>query len=64
MTARENLRICGESMEMGKNDIEKRSDKLLTLVALSKENHCIRGFTRGMKQRLGIDQPLLGRPKI
>lgn len=64
MTAREYLRLCGESLEMGKNDIEKRSDELLTLVGLSKENHRIRGFSRGMKQRLGIAQALLGRPKI
>ena len=42
----------------------KRSDELLTLVGLSKENHRIRGFSRGMKQRLGIAQALLGRPKI
>ena len=56
MTAREYLRLCGESLEMGKNDIEKRSDELLTLVGLSKENHRIRGFSRGMKQRLGIAQ--------
>lgn len=48
MTAREYLRLCGESLEMGKNDIEKRSDELLTLVGLSKENHRIRGFSRGM----------------
>lgn len=41
MTAREYLRLCGESLEMGKNDIEKRSDELLTLVGLSKENHRI-----------------------
>ena len=64
MTAREYLRLCGESLEMGKNDIEKRSDELLTLVGLSKENHRIKGFSRGMKQRLGIAQALLGRPKI
>ena len=64
MTEREYLRLCGESLEMGKNDIEKRSDELLTLVGLSKENHRIRGFSRGMKQRLGIAQALLGRPKI
>ena len=64
MTAREYLRLCGESLEMGKNDIEKRSDELLTLVGLSKENHRIRGFSRGMKQRLGIAQAFLGRPKI
>ena len=37
---------------------------MVTLVGLSKENHRIRGFSRGMKQRLGIAQALLGRPKI
>ena len=64
MTAREYLRLCGESLEMGKNDIEKRSDELLTLVGLSKENHRIRGFSRGMKQRLGIGMAILTDPQF
>lgn len=64
MTAREYLKLCGESLEMERADIEERSEELLSLVGLSEENHRIKGFSRGMKQRLGIAQALLGRPKI
>ena len=30
MTAREYLRLCGESLEMGKKEIEERSEELLS----------------------------------
>ncbi len=64
MTPREYLKLCGESMDMKRTDIEKRSDELLSLVGLSDEDHLIKGFSRGMKQRLGIAQALLARPKL
>ena len=64
MTAREYLTLCGESMGMSRTDTEKRSEDLLGLVGLSHENHRIKGFSRGMKQRLGIAQALLARPKL
>lgn len=64
MTAREYLKLCGESLEMEKKDIAERSEELLSLVGLSKDSHRIKGFSRGMKQRLGIAQALLGRPKL
>ena len=64
MTAREYLRLCGESLGMNGTDIKKRSDELLERVGLADENHRIRGFSRGMKQRLGIAQALLGSPKL
>ena len=64
MTAREYLRLCGESLGMNSTDIKKRSDELLERVGLADENHRIRGFSRGMKQRLGIAQALLGSPKL
>jgi ABC-2 type transport system ATP-binding protein len=49
---------------MKKEEIGERSEELLGLVGLSDEAHRIRGFSRGMKQRLGIAQALLSRPKL
>ena len=64
MTAREYLRLLGESLEMSKDEIEERSERLLKLVGLANENGKIKGYSRGMKQRLGIAQALIGRPKL
>ena len=64
MTAPEYLKFCGEITGMEKSDIRKRSEELLDLVGLGSERHRIKGFSRGMKQRLGIAQALLNRPKL
>ena len=64
MTAREYLALCGESLGMGKTEIKERSDELLSLVGLEGEKHRVRGYSRGMKQRLGIAQALFARPKL
>lgn len=64
MTAREYLSLCGESLGMNKEDIKARSEELLSLVGLANEKHRIKGYSRGMKQRLGIAQALLCRPKL
>lgn len=64
LTAREYLYLCGESLQMARRDIVTRTDELLDLVGLSQESHRIKGFSRGMKQRLGIAQALLARPKL
>ncbi|MDL2296147.1 ABC transporter ATP-binding protein [Lachnospiraceae bacterium OttesenSCG-928-E19] len=64
MNASEYLAFCGEITEMSKREIESRSKELLDLVGLGDETHRIKGFSRGMKQRLGIAQALLNRPKL
>ncbi len=64
MTAKEYLRFCGEITGLDRREIEERAEELLTLVGLGKETHRIKGFSRGMKQRLGIAQALLSRPKL
>lgn len=64
MTAREYLSFCGEITEMNPGEIRTRSRELLELVGLGSEKHRIKGFSRGMKQRLGIAQALLHRPKL
>ena len=64
MTAGEYLRFCGEISGMDASALRSRSGELLELVGLADERHRIRGFSRGMKQRLGIAQALLNRPKL
>ena len=64
MTAAEYLRFCGEITGMSPAENKERSEELLALVGLSDERHRIKGFSRGMKQRLGIAQALLNRPKL
>ena len=64
MTAKEYLRFCGEITGMSRAEIEERTKALLSLVGLADETHRIKGFSRGMKQRLGIAQALLSRPKL
>ena len=64
MSAREYLRLCGESMGMKKYDIEERCDELLSLVGVADEKSRIKGYSRGMKQRLGIAAALFGRPRL
>lgn len=64
MTAYEYLQFCGEMAGMKKEEIKLRCEEMLKLVGLFDEKHRIKGYSRGMKQRLGIAQALLGRPKL
>lgn len=64
MTAKEYLLFCGEITGMSREETKERANELLDLVGLVDETHRIKGFSRGMKQRLGIAQALLSRPKL
>ena len=64
MTAPEYLRFCGEISGLPRAETERRARELLEMVGLGQETHRIRGFSRGMKQRLGIAQELLNRPRL
>ena len=64
MTASEFLYFCAELTNMKKEDIKPRVEEMLALVGLENEKHQIKGFSRGMKQRLGIAQALLNKPKL
>lgn len=64
MTAKEYLNLCGSITGLSKNEIENKSEELLELVGLRDVNKRISGYSRGMKQRLGIAQALLNSPKL
>jgi ABC-2 type transport system ATP-binding protein len=64
MNPKEYLKLCGEITGIKKDLINSRSKEMLSLVGLDGVNRRIRGFSRGMKQRLGIAQALLNEPKL
>ena len=59
----EYLKLCGEITGMDGKILKRRIEELLNLVGLE-NNKKIGGFSRGMKQRLGIAQALLNEPKL
>ena len=64
MTPKEYLTLCGEITGIPRTELKLRVEKLLELVGLANANKRIHGFSRGMKQRLGIAQALLHTPKL
>lgn len=64
MTAPRYLALCGKILGLSRAEGARRSAELLELVGLSDARKRIGGFSRGMKQRLGVAQALLGEPKL
>ena len=64
LTTREYLALCGKICGLSDKTTKTRAEELLERVGLAGEKHRIKGFSRGMKQRLGIAQALINRPKL
>lgn len=64
MTPAEYLALCADIAQLPDTDKKSQISELLELVGLTGTNKRIHGFSRGMKQRLGIAQALLGTPKL
>lgn len=65
LTPSEYLKLCAEITGIKSGIAKKKIPDMLEMVGLSAAAHRkIRGFSRGMKQRLGIAQALLNDPKL
>lgn len=64
MTPKEYLSFCGSVAGLKPTAMGKRIGELMELVGLAGANRRISGFSRGMKQRLGIAQALLNEPEL
>lgn len=64
MTASESLAFAGQLFELDTATIRDRSAALLEMAGLASVDTRIGGFSRGMKQRLGIAQALINAPSL
>ena len=64
MTGAEFLDLCGKLCNMPLNERKARVKELLKKVGLDKTRTKISGYSRGMKQRLGIAQAMINSPPV
>ncbi len=64
MSGKEYLTFCGQLTGMKKEQLLTKVSELLSLVGLKEDKKKIKGYSRGMKQRLGIAQALLNDPEL
>ena len=64
MSARDVLRFAASLVGVKGTTLTKRAESLLELAGLSDVRQRVGGYSRGMKQRLGIAQALIGAPDL
>lgn len=64
MSGEEFLVYVGQLARLSKKESKKRADELLELVGISESKKRIGKYSGGMKQRLGIAQAIIHRPKM
>jgi ABC-2 type transport system ATP-binding protein len=64
MTAREYLEFAGRLFGLDAPALDARATALLEMAGLASVNTRVGGFSRGMKQRLGIAQALINAPSL
>src|SRR5664280_1057410 len=64
MTAEEFLRFAGGLFGIPKRTLDARVEVLLDLAGLTEVTTRVGGYSRGMKQRLGVAQALINAPKL
>lgn len=64
MTAKDVLRFSASLVGVKGPTLAKRTESLLELAGLSDVRQKVGGYSRGMKQRLGIAQALIGAPEL
>jgi len=64
MTGGEFLQLCAKLCNIAEPERSKRVKELLEIVGLGKARSRISGYSRGMKQRLGIAQALINKPPV
>jgi ABC-2 type transport system ATP-binding protein len=64
MTARDFLRFAGKIFGLERDVLDERIEALLGLASLGDADGKIGGFSRGMRQRLGVAQALINAPRL
>jgi len=64
MTAEEFMRFAGRLFGLGRSVLDERVGVLLDLAGLTDVDTKIGGYSRGMKQRLGVAQALVNAPRL
>jgi ABC-2 type transport system ATP-binding protein len=65
LTGREYLRFCGELLDLARSTMEPRITRVLDEVGMaSRADRSMGAYSKGMQQRIGLAQALLGEPEL